>query len=703
MHKPLLTVAAVGMLFASASAQFTHTIPAGTDVAAGNGSNAFPFGSAAAAWPGLRLMAVYDAVNFTGAAQPITGPILISRLKWRANDGTQSWTGGTFTTATIELSTAAVTSTTVTTNFATNHGADRAVVYQGPVTVLPGTGAGAGVVPPYVVDIQLATPFLYDPNQGSLCIDVDYPGAANFVGGSLTQMDVQSTGSNAARIFASSLYPAANGTTANHGPVVELEYLPPAGLYSAFSATPDTGMSPLTVQFTDLTFTSDPGGVTSWAWDFDNDGVVDSTAQNPTHTYNNCGTYTVSLTTTDSLNAPSTLTRTNLITTDVVDADFTFTVIAPGIVQFTDTTAPAATSWAWDFDGDGVTDSTLQNPVHVYVGGGLVNVSLTASRLCGPADSKTQQLIPTPHILTTFAGGNGLSASGSGNAFDVNVTNPNGITITDIVMSPWVVTPGPFTIDVYMTEDDSGYSTAVPQAALWRHVASGAATTTVTATSSSPTPVNFTLAERLHIAPGNYSMAIHVTGGGVVYTTGNGTNQVYSNADLAITCGGGLGSLFPSSFNNPRVWNGALIYDDCGTGGLAGYGYLGNGCAGSSGVSTLSPTGAPTLGGTMTIDVDNLPLNVAVMCLGLSSTVSVFGPLPVDLTVFGAAGCFGLVSPDANSVLIGAGGTATYSLTLPNSPSLICTKIFNQAFVIDPAANALGGVMSDAGAGIVGN
>src|SRR5690606_37926516 len=58
---------------------------------------------------------------------------------------------------------------------------------------------------------------------------------------------------------------------------------PPSGLYPQFSATPTSGSSPLNVQFTDMTFTSDPGGVTSYAWDFDNDGVVDSNAQNPSH------------------------------------------------------------------------------------------------------------------------------------------------------------------------------------------------------------------------------------------------------------------------------------------------------------------------------------------------------------------------------------------------------------------------------------
>ena len=40
------------------------------------------------------------------------------------------------------------------------------------------------------------------------------------------------------------------------------------------------------------------GYITSWAWDFDNNGTVDSTEQNPTHIYTNPGTYTVKLTVT---------------------------------------------------------------------------------------------------------------------------------------------------------------------------------------------------------------------------------------------------------------------------------------------------------------------------------------------------------------------------------------------------------------------
>jgi len=62
-----------------------------------------------------------------------------------------------------------------------------------------------------------------------------------------------------------------------------------------FDASPTEGKAPLTVDFTDKS----TGNPTSWEWDFDNDGTVDSTEQNPQWTYNNPGWYTVKLTVSD--------------------------------------------------------------------------------------------------------------------------------------------------------------------------------------------------------------------------------------------------------------------------------------------------------------------------------------------------------------------------------------------------------------------
>lgn len=57
-----------------------------------------------------------------------------------------------------------------------------------------------------------------------------------------------------------------------------------------FSASPTSGNAPLRVAFTD----SSSGSPTSWNWDF-GDGM-NSTEENPVHTYNSSGQYTVTLT-----------------------------------------------------------------------------------------------------------------------------------------------------------------------------------------------------------------------------------------------------------------------------------------------------------------------------------------------------------------------------------------------------------------------
>jgi len=60
-----------------------------------------------------------------------------------------------------------------------------------------------------------------------------------------------------------------------------------------FTATPLSGPAPMTVQFTDASTSNAP---LTYEWDFDSDGNVDSTDPNPQFTYNDPGTYNISLT-----------------------------------------------------------------------------------------------------------------------------------------------------------------------------------------------------------------------------------------------------------------------------------------------------------------------------------------------------------------------------------------------------------------------
>lgn len=105
----------------------------------------------------------------------------------------------------------------------------------------------------------------------------------------------------------------------------EVCYNPGTGLFANFTGTPTSGNAPLTVQFTDMSITSDPAGIQNWGWDFgdgNNSGV-----QNPMHTYACPGTYDVFLLVIDTIHPVATRTRTGYIT---VNATTGFSITTTG-------------------------------------------------------------------------------------------------------------------------------------------------------------------------------------------------------------------------------------------------------------------------------------------------------------------------------------------------------------------------------------
>ena len=134
----------------------------------------------------------------------------------------------------------------------------------------------------------------------------------------------------------------------------------------------------------------------------------------------------------------------------------------------------------------------------------------------------------------------------------------------------------------------------------------------------------------------------------------------------------------------------------------ASYVTFGSGCAGSAGVPALAAQNLPTLGTTFRLAVQNLPAGPGAlfMVLGLNRTSWNGIPLPLSLTPFGMTGCSALCSLNSTSLLLHAGGSATWSLPLPNRASLSGVHFYNQALSLDPAAgNPAGIVVSNAGDG----
>ena len=298
-------VAVAALLTVLASAQSPVIVPNGYAATEAANENGFPWDRN---WESMHIQFVHDSVNFTN--QSISGPILIQAIAYRADDTTASWSGGSWPNVHIEMATCPTDYTAVASTFALNLDLDRSIVHDGPVNVLPGTGNGIGVPGPIYVRIPLLTPFFYDPSAGKdIVVDIQLDGTG--WSGQSTSSDYADTFGPfiplCSRIWNPNSADAPSGyVDVDYGPVCEFTYVTAPALYAHFGVTVNSAPSPMTVNFVDLTYTDDPGGVVAWAWDFENDGTIDSTAQNPTHTFASCGTYDVALTAFDSTHPPHT-------------------------------------------------------------------------------------------------------------------------------------------------------------------------------------------------------------------------------------------------------------------------------------------------------------------------------------------------------------------------------------------------------------
>ena len=710
MTRLSLHAAALTLTAAALPAQFVLTAPnAYYATHEGNSNFVLPW----SATGGGRVQFVHDSTVFTG--QGVSTAIRITALTYRIDAIANTWSGGTFPSVTVDMSTSPVDHLLVTNTFANNHGPDLANVFNGAVVVAAGVGGNAPSE--QYVTVTLAQPFVYDPTSGNDLV-VDFTVNTGWVGnGGVATGAVDHVGPGAtiaalgSRVWISGspTSPTGNASfspTFGYSPVCDFTYEPVTGLWANFEASPAGTSSPLTVQFTDRSVSNAPGGVLAWQWDFDGDSVIDSALQNPSFTYTTCGSYNVTLTVIDATNPPNTLTRTGVVVTDTVTPDFTTTVLPGNVLSFTDTSTPTPTSWAWDFDNDGLVDSTQQNPVFAAPDGNAAyQVSLTVSRLCGPAATVRRGVALTPNELTTsLVTTQGFFTNVCGNLFDLTVLNPSGIDIGAVTVCPY--TDGTLPIgstiqcQLFVTDAPGGYSANHANASVWRQVATGSGFY-LGGNTGSPRPTTMTLDRSVYLPAGTYGFAVYVVGAGLAFRAG-GLSP--SNGDLAIVGGSVKTGIFNGTQTASRPWCGTLHYDTAGTGGSAGYGFFGSGCptsaAAISGQVLQSP---PVIGGVLSVDVTNLPANIGIMIAGLSNSVSAFGPLPLDVTLIGIPGCFARVSLDGTAVVAGAGGVANWLLPIPAQANLAGFQLYTQCLVLDPPVNAFGAVLGDAYAGLLGN
>lgn len=128
---------------------------------------------------------------------------------------------------------------------------------------------------------------------------------------------------------------------------------------------------------------------------------------------------------------------------------------------------------------------------------------------------------------------------------------------------------------------------------------------------------------------------------------------------------------------------------------------IGKGCAGTMPAAQLKCQAPPRLGMPMMVEITNLPQSLALLGIGFDIVNSPLGALPLDLSPFGFTGCKLFTNPLAVQLIAGSGNTAMQVLPIPNIAALEGAMFYEQAMVMDPSANAVGAVVSDAAAGLI--
>jgi len=183
--------------------------------------------------------------------------------------------------------------------------------------------------------------------------------------------------------------------------------IPPIADFAYLPTEPEAG----TIILFNATLSEDPDGqIAAYAWDFDEDGEIDSTAAIVDHFFQEDGVYDVSLTVTDVSGSTDTHTRQIAVGSGEAQehpatslppvADFEYSPAEPvegELVLFngllsTDSDGEII-AYAWDFNGDDVIDSTDSFTQYVFLNSGTFNVSLTVTDDSGDSDSFIEAIL----------------------------------------------------------------------------------------------------------------------------------------------------------------------------------------------------------------------------------------------------------------------------------------------------------------------
>ncbi|MBA4239321.1 MAG: hypothetical protein C0448_01245 [Sphingobacteriaceae bacterium] len=161
------------------------------------------------------------------------------------------------------------------------------------------------------------------------------------------------------------------------------------------------GCAPSIINFSDSSITGnslDP--ITSWSWDF-GDGII-STSQNPSHVFNNAGTYTVNLTVTTDAGCTANSSSNPIIinaysapvanfSTNMIDFDIPYDVL------HCTNLSNGGITYEWSF-GDGSFSNDI-NPSYLYNSIGQHQIQLVVSNQYGCKDTAVAEIVTHSDVI----------------------------------------------------------------------------------------------------------------------------------------------------------------------------------------------------------------------------------------------------------------------------------------------------------------
>lgn len=190
------------------------------------------------------------------------------------------------------------------------------------------------------------------------------------------------------------------GANACMDSIEKADYFKVNGAYVDFRADTTFGCTPFTGQFEDMSIA--PDGIAAWDW-----SVGDGTSysdQDPSHTYDLLGSYTVNLEVEDNNGCISSERKIAYMTSSSPSINITSDDMqeCPGLEVLFTKTAFGHTALEWDF-GDGL-QSNDDTPAHIFTEEGVFKVFLTGTNIfgCQATDSTTVTVsYPNIEIITT--------------------------------------------------------------------------------------------------------------------------------------------------------------------------------------------------------------------------------------------------------------------------------------------------------------